>query len=154
MHRRWIAGIGVIVTAFVSLLALPGPVADAAGPRITVKVSPNHGLVGGQSVTVSGRGLVKTYHGSPQTWFIAQCTAAVKGHLDVKTDTPHCNAGGAKQITLGKKGAFSTPFMVVTGTVGDGSCGTAGNSTCVIGVGTVTGLGTVVMIQFKATPTG
>jgi hypothetical protein len=153
MHRWSTAGIGVIVAA-IALQALPGPVAGAAGPKITVKVSPNHGLVGGQSVTVSGKGLVKTYHGSPQTWFIAQCTATVQGHLDVKTDTPHCNAGGAKQITLGKKGAFSTPFTVVTGTVGDGSCGTAGNSTCVIGVGTVTGLGTVVKIKFKPTPTG
>jgi hypothetical protein len=152
MDRRWNAGIGVVVAAFVAVLALPGPVAGAAGPKITVKVSPNHGLVGGQSVTVSGRGLVKTYHGGTQTWFIAQCTSAVQGHLDVKTDTPHCNAGGAKQITLGKKGTFSTHFTVVSGTVGDGSCGTATSTTCVIGVGTVTGLGTVVKIQFK--PTG
>jgi hypothetical protein len=153
MHRWSTAGIGVVVAAFVPLLALPGPVAGAAGPKITVKVSPNHGLIGGQSITVSGKGLVKSYHGSPQTWFIAQCTAAVQGHLDVKTDTPHCNAGGAKQITLGKKGAFSTQFTVVSGTVGDGSCGTAGHITCVIGVGTVTGLGTVVKIHFKPTAT-
>ena len=153
MDRRWNARIGVVVSALVAVLALPGTAAGAAGPKITVKVSPNHGLVGGQSVTISGRGLVKTYHGSPQTWFIAQCTAAVQGHLDVKTDTPHCNASGAKQITLGKKGSFSTPFTVVSGTVGDGSCGTAGHSTCVIGVGTVTGLGTVVKIQFKPTAT-
>jgi hypothetical protein len=149
MLRWFTAGIGVFVLGFATLTALPAPVAGAAGPAITVKVNPNHRLVGGQSVTVSGKGLVKTYKGKPQTWFIAQCTGAVRGRLEVKTDTPHCNAGGAKQIMLGKKGTFSTHFTVVTGTVGDGSCGTAGNTTCVIGVGTVTGLGTVVKITFK-----
>ena len=150
MHRWYTAGIGafVFVLSLAGLGAVPGT-AGAAGPKITVKVTPNDGLVGGQSVTVSGKGLVKKYKGSAQTWFIAQCTGAVQGHLDVKTDTPHCNAAGAKQITLGKNGKFSTPFTVVSGTVGDGSCGTAGNSTCVIGVGTVTGLGTVVKITFK-----
>ena len=153
MQRWCTAGIGVFVLSFATLTALPGPAAGAAGPKVVIKVSPNHGLVGGQSVTVSGKGLVKKYKGSAQTWFIAQCTAAVQGHLDVKTDTPHCNAGGAKQITLGKNGKFSTPFTVVSGTVGDGSCGTAGNTTCVIGVGTVTGLGTIAKITFKPAAT-
>ena len=49
MDRRWNARIGVVVAALVAVLALPGTVAGAAGLKITVKVSPNHGLVGGQA---------------------------------------------------------------------------------------------------------
>ena len=36
--------------------------------------------------------------------------------------------------------------------VGDGYCGTAGHATCVLGVGTAQGLGTIVRIMFKTAP--
>ena len=46
---------------------------------VSVKVTPSRGLVDGQVVTVSGRGLARTYAGKPLTWFVTECTAAVRG---------------------------------------------------------------------------
>ena len=79
MHRRSAAAatLGCLVAA--AVLAVPLP-AGASG--VSVKVTPNRGLVDGQTVTITGRGLARTADGKPLTWFVAECTAAVMGRLE------------------------------------------------------------------------
>ena len=103
-------------------------------------------------MTITGKGMAKSYQGKAQTWFATQCTSAVQGHLDVATDTPHCDITHAIALKVARNGTFIAHFSVLAGIVGDGYCGTAGHLTCVIGVGTAQGLGTVVHISFKAPP--
>ncbi len=99
-------------------------------------------------MTVSGRGLARTYGGKPLTWFLAECTATVQGRMNPSNDTPHCDVTEAKAIRLSTHGTFSTRFKVETGIVGDGYCGSDGHDTCVISVGNARGQGTVVHITF------
>jgi hypothetical protein len=153
MHR-WLAAAataaGLVGTA---LLAAPAP-AGATG--ISVKVTPNRGLVDEETVTISGRGLQGSGGGSSRTWFVTECTAAVRGRMNPSTDTPHCDLTEAQQLHVSRTGTFSAHYRVTTGIIGDGYCGTPGHATCVLGVGTAQGLGTVVRITFKtprATPT-
>ena len=103
-------------------------------------------------VTVSGHGLPKSSGGKPQTWFLTECTAAVRGRVNPSTDTPHCDITHAQALRVTQGGTFSTRYRLTTGIIGDGYCGTAGHATCVIGVGTAQGLGTVVRITFKTPP--
>ena len=63
-------------------------------------------------------------------------------------DTPHCNITDAQGIRVARNGSFTTRFHVRTGIIGDGYCGTVGHPSCVIGIGTAQGLGTVVKITF------
>jgi hypothetical protein len=146
MHLRSAAAatLGCLVAAVVLAASPP---AGASG--VSVKVNPNRGLVDGQSVTISGRGLARTAGGKPLTWFAAQCTAAVMGRLNPSTDTPHCDIAAAQALRVARNGTFTARFHVMTGIVGDGYCGTPGHATCVIGVGNVQGQGTVVRISFK-----
>ena len=133
-----------------ALLASPA-VAGAAGT--SVKVSPDRGLVDGQSVVVSGRGLSRSAGGKPLTWFVTECTAAVQGRMNPSTDTSHCDVTSAQPIRVRANGTFSTHFHVETGIIGDGYCGTPGHLSCVLGVGDVEGQGAVVRITFKTPPT-
>jgi hypothetical protein len=146
MHLRSAAAatLGCLVAAAVLTVPLP---AGASG--VSVKVTPNRGLVDGQSVTISGRGLARTAGGKPLTWFAVQCTAAVMGRLNPSTDTPHCDITAAQALRVAHNGTFTARFRVMTGILGDGYCGTPGHATCVIGVGDVQGQGTVVRITFK-----
>ena len=149
MHRWSTAAViaaGLVGTA---LLAAPAP-AGAAG--IAVKVTPNRGLVDGETVTISGRGLQGSGGGSARTWFVAECTAVVRGRMNPSTDTPHCDLTEAQPLHVGRNGTFSAHYRVTTGIIGDGYCGTPGHATCVLGVGTAQGLGTVVRITFKTPP--
>ena len=130
----------------VAILLLGAAPAGASG--ISVKISPSKGLTNGKVVTITGKGLGKTAHGSSGTWFASECTAAVTGKLS-PADASHCAISTAKALTVSASGTFSTKFKVLTGTVGDGQCGVPGFLTCVIGVGTATGAGTVVKITFK-----
>ena len=145
MHR-WSAMVAVVagvVGAAVS--AVPAFSAQAGTSGVVVKVAPDQGLKSGQTVNVSGHGLSK----SSQTWFVTECTAAVRGRMDPATDTPHCDISHALAVRVTSKGTFSSRYRLTTGIIGDGYCGTAGHPTCVIGVGTAQGLGTVVRISFK-----
>jgi hypothetical protein len=119
---------------------------------MVVKVTPSQGLKAGQTVSVSGHGLPRA-SGSSQTWFVTECTAVVRGHVNPSTDTPHCDISHAQALRVSAKGAFSSHYKLTTGIIGDGYCGTPGHATCVIGVGTAQGLGTVVRITFKTAPT-
>ena len=89
-----------------------------------------------------------------RTWFITECTAAVRGRMNPATDTPHCDIAHAQALRVRANGTFSSHYRVTAGIIGDGYCGTVGHATCVIGVGTAQGLGTVIRITFKtpATP--
>ncbi len=154
MHR-WSAApfimSGLLCAAVLGTLAAPAaPAAGASG--ISVKVTPNRGLVDGQTVTITGRGLARSSGGKPLTWFAAQCTAAVQGRLNPSTDTPHCDVTTAQSIHVRTNGTFTARFRVRTGIIGDGYCGTPGYASCVIGVGDAPGQGTVVKITFKGSP--
>jgi hypothetical protein len=116
---------------------------------MVVKITPNQGLKAGQTVTVSGRGLPKASGGKPQTWFVTECTAVVRGRVNPATDTPHCDITHAQALKVSGKGTFTSHYRLTTGIIGDGYCGTSGHATCVIGVGTAQGAGTVVRITFK-----
>jgi hypothetical protein len=153
MQRRWAAAVvlSVLAAGTIAVAGVPGP-AGASGSSVAIKVTPSSGLVDGQTVTISGRGLVHSYRGSAQTWFVTECTASVQGRMNPSTDTSHCDITAAKAIRVGKGGAFTAHYRVVTGIIGDGYCGTAGHLGCVIGVGTAEGLGTVVHITFKSPP--
>jgi hypothetical protein len=142
-----------VLCATVSTVLLAGPASAGTPGGLSVKVSPDRGLVNGQMVTVSGRGLSHTATGGGLTWFITECTASVHGRMNPSTDTPHCNVTDAKAIRVSNNGSFSTRFRVLAGIVGDGYCGTAGHTSCVIGVSTAKGQGTVVKIGFAAKPT-
>jgi hypothetical protein len=149
MHR-WSAVVAVLAGILgAAVLGLP---AGAGTPGMVVKVTPNQGLRAGQSVSVSGRGLPKASGSSSQTWFMTECTAAVRGHVDPATDTPHCDITHAQAVRVSSKGTFSSRYRLTAGIIGDGYCGTPGHATCVIGVGTAQGLGTVVRITFKTPP--
>ena len=146
----WSAAAFVVLAAGAGLVADPAP----ASAAVSVKVSPDHGLVNGQVVVISGHGLVRSYNGAVQTWFAVECNRAVHGHLSPATDVSHCDITDAKAIRVAHNGSFSTRFRIRSGIIGDGYCGTPGHPGCVIGVGTAQGLGTVVKIRFGAPPTG
>ncbi len=146
MFRRLAAA--VTLGCLVGAAALAGSAAAGAA-GLSVKVSPNRGLVNGKTVVITARGLARTAAGKPLTWFAVQCTAAVTGRLNPSTDTPHCNVTAAQALKVAHNGSATARFKVTTGIVGDGYCGTAGHTTCVIGVGTALGQGTVVRITFK-----
>ncbi len=133
--------------AVVSSALVAGP-ASAGTTHPSLKVSPDRGLVNGQVVTVSGRGLSRAATGSGLTWFITECNAFVHGRVDPATDTPHCDVTDAKAIRVSRDETFSTRFRIRTGIVGDGYCGTPGHSGCVIGVSNAKGQGTVVTVTF------
>ncbi len=111
-------------------------------------MTPDRNLVNGQAVTVSGHGLARTDGGTNLTWFATECTAAVRGRMNLTTDTPHCNVADAQAVRIAHNGTFSIKFRVHSGIVGDGYCGTPGHASCVIAVGTVKGQGTVAKISF------
>jgi hypothetical protein len=145
-RRWWSAAALVVLAAIAALVANPAP----ASAAVSVKVSPDHGLVNGQVVVVSGHGLARSWGGTAQTWFAAECNRAVHGHISPATDTSHCDITDAKAIRVSRNGSFSIRFRVRSGIIGDGYCGTVGHPGCVIGVGTAQGLGTVVKITFAA----
>lgn len=147
---RWTAHACALGAAVVSGVLLAGP-ATAGAAGLTVRVTPDRGLVNGQVVTVSGNGLTHSGAGSGLTWFVTQCTASVRGRMSPSRDTPHCDVTDAKAIRVSHNGSFSTKFRVRAGIVGDGYCGTAGHAGCVIAVSTAKGLGSVAKISF-ATP--
>lgn len=140
---------GALVGAVASGVLLASPA--AAATSLSVRVSPDRGLVDGQVVTVSGRGLSRSAGQSGLSWFVTECTWSVRNRLNPSTDTPHCDVADARAVKVGHDGTFSTKFPVRAGIVGDGYCGTAGHASCVIGISTAKGQGTVVKIGF-ATP--
>jgi hypothetical protein len=149
--QRWSVGV-IALAAGLGTALLPALAAQAGTPGMVVKVAPSQGLKTGQMVTVSGHGLPKSAGTGPQTWFVTECTAVVRGRVDPSTDTPHCDITHAQAVRVTKSGTFNARYRLTSGIIGDGYCGTPGHATCVIGVGTAQGLGTVVRITFKTPP--
>lgn len=161
MHRRSRGVVPVALSGLVgaATLVTSAPTAAPASaqaltgtPGMMIKVSPNHGLRSGQTVIVTGRGLPRSAGTSSRTWFVTECTAAVRGRVDPDTDTPHCAISDAQALKVSSTGTFTARYRLTAGIIGDGYCGTAGHATCVIGVGTAQGLGTVTRIAFKVPP--
>jgi hypothetical protein len=161
MQRRFggVAAVALVVgapaaaaTAVVVGQAAQALPAQAATSGFSVKVAPDQELKPGQTVAVSGHGLPRSSGGTPLTWFVTECTSVVRGRMNPATDTPHCDIAHAQSIRVGRNGTFSAHYRLTTGIIGDGYCGTAGHPTCVIGVGTAQGLGTVVRISFRTAP--
>lgn len=144
------AAVACVMTAIISTTLLGGP-ASAGTPGVSMKVTPDRALVNGQVVTVSGRGLNHAGGGTGVTWFVTECTAAVRGRMNPATDTPHCDVTDAQPVHVAHNGSFSTKFRVRAGIVGDGYCGAAGHSSCVVAIGTAKGQGTVAKITFATT---
>jgi hypothetical protein len=140
-----VAGLLGIGMAAVSTMGGAGP-AGASG--LTVKVTPSKGLTNGKAVTITGKGLPRSKHGLVNIWFASECNAAVTGKLS-PADASHCAVSTAIPLKVSPSGTFSATLRVVAGAVGDGKCGVPGSLTCVIGVGTASGQGTVVKISFK-----
>jgi hypothetical protein len=149
--QRWSVGATALAGVLGAAL-LPALAAQAGTPGMVVKVTPSQGLKAGQMVTVSGHGLPKSAGTGPQTWFLTECTAAVRGHVNPSTDTAHCDITHAQAIKVTKSGTFNSRYRLTSGIIGDGYCGTPGHATCIIGVGTAQGVGTVVRISFKTAP--
>ena len=157
MHRRSVA-VAAVALAGSLWPASPAPPLPAPPARPGRRASwsrsrPSQGLRPGQTVDVSGHGLPKSSGGSPGTWFITECTAAVRGRMNPATDTPHCDIAHAQALRVSPNGTFNAHYRLTTGIIGDGYCGTGGHATCVIGVGNAQGMGTVVRITFKTPPT-
>jgi hypothetical protein len=159
MHRRsavavvaaGLTGSAVLALAVLAAAVVTAAPAQAGSSALVVKVTPSRGLVDRQTVTLTGRGLTAG-GGNPRTWFVTECTVAVRGRMNPATDTPHCDLTDAQPLRVTQDGTFSARYRVRTGIIGDGYCGTAGHATCVLGVGTAQGLGTVVRITFKTAP--
>jgi len=146
--QRWTVGVTALAGVLGSAV-LPALAAQAGTPRMVVKVTPSQGLKAGQMVAVSGHGLPKSAGTAPQTWFLTECTVVVRGRMNPSTDTPHCDITHAQALKVTKSGTFNARYRLTTGIIGDGYCGTTGHATCVLGVGTAQGMGTVVRISFK-----
>ena len=148
MDRWWLAVVAALVVAASGTWLLTAP-APAGASSIYVKVSPDKDLSHGQWVTVSGHGLPRV---KGQTWFVDQCTAAVRRRMNPATDTQHCDLTAAKILKMGRNDSFSTRYRIITGIVGDGYCGTPGHLSCVLSIADAAGGGTVVKIEFRPPP--
>jgi len=137
--------LGGAVALSLSALALPA----GANPGYSITVTPDTGLVKGETVTVTGSGFPYSSSAGVESYFMAECTSAVTGALSA-ADTGDCNIGAVQPVTVTQAGTFSTKIKLVTGVVGNGVCGTKGHLICVIGVGNTTADGTAVQITFKA----
>ncbi|MDE3064890.1 MAG: fibronectin type III domain-containing protein [Acidobacteriota bacterium] len=93
-------------------------------------VVPSTGLINGQSVKVSGTGFTPN-----DQVYLVEClnTASGQGGCNIATATP---------VTITGSGTLpTTSFVVVTGTVGSGSCGTSSSnlSSCAVSAGNAAG---------------
>ena len=119
-----LTGAAVLALAVLAAAAIPAAPARAGSSGLVVKVTPTRGLVDRQTVTLTGRGLT-TGGGNARTWFVAECTVAVRGRMNPATDTPHCDLTDAQPLHVTQGGTFSTRYRVRAGIIGDGYCGTA-----------------------------
>jgi hypothetical protein len=113
------------------LLATTGGVLSAgasSGPKLTVTPSTN--LKNGETVKVSGTGFKKG-----DSVYVVECLVKAKGG-------GQCNELGATPATISAKGVLApTKFKVLTGTIGNGKCGTAtaNLASCDVSVGNASG---------------
>jgi hypothetical protein len=113
--------IAIGALALGGLASLGVATASAATPAITV--TPNTALTGGETVSVVGSGYTPGL-----TLFAIECLATA-------TSITGCDTASATPVTESATGTFTQPFIVVTGTVGSGTCGTTSTDlTCIVEV--------------------
>ncbi|HEY5304410.1 MAG TPA: neocarzinostatin apoprotein domain-containing protein [Acidimicrobiales bacterium] len=116
------------------------PKASASGKRFLM-ISPSTGLSKGESVKVSGSGFTPK-----DQLFLVECVAT-------STSQAGCDLNTATPVTVSANGTFpTTTFSVVTGSIGNGTCGTtsANADTCAINAGNAGGGDTSQgLIKFK-----
>jgi hypothetical protein len=119
--RRFMTSIAIGALALGGLASLGVASASAAGPAITV--TPNTALTAGQTVSVVGTGYTPGL-----TLFAIECLATA-------ASITGCDTASATPVTESATGTFTQAFVVVTGTVGNGTCGTTSTDlTCIIEV--------------------
>jgi hypothetical protein len=115
---------GVITSGLINVTSATA----AAKPKLVV--TPSTGLTNHKTVTVSGSGF------KPRDQvYITECQANAKGEAG-------CDIATAIPVTISSKGLLpKTKFKVVTGTVGNGKCGTAAANLkkCAVSAGNITG---------------
>ena len=107
MQRTWAAALAAASVAAVTTVGFTTTSPVAGASAVSVKVSPNTGLAGGQTVTVTGRISSARTTGLPRRGSSPQCTASVRGHLRPSTDTSHCDVTSAKALRVSRNGTFS-----------------------------------------------
>jgi hypothetical protein len=107
------------------------PKASVANNRVLV-VTPSTGLTKGQTVKVSGTGFTPN-----DTVYLVECLANATGQNGCQTITSL-----PPSVTINAKGVLpTTTFKVMTGTIGNGTCGTtaANAAACAVSAGNATG---------------
>jgi hypothetical protein len=113
--------IAIGALALGGLASLGAATASAAGPAITV--TPFTALTAGQTVSVVGTGYTPGL-----TLYAIECLATA-------TSITGCDTASATLVTESATGTFTQAFVVVTGTVGNGTCGTTSSDlTCIVEV--------------------
>jgi Neocarzinostatin family len=113
------------VAILAALAAIGGSASAKSKPKPKVFVSPNTGLIGGNTVTVSGEGFPPGSNVS-----IGECTKA-------KKSPKYCSSAGVVSVATTSSGAVPpTAFQVISGRVGSKTeCGTEpANTGCYIEV--------------------
>jgi len=115
---------GIVTSGLINV----GGAGAAATPKLVV--TPSTGLKNHSSVTVSGTGFKPK-----DSVYITECQANAKGEAG-------CNIDTAVPVTITSKGLLpKTKFKVITGTIGNGKCGTAASNLkkCAVSAGNVSG---------------
>ena len=115
---------GILTSGLINV----GGAGAAATPKLVV--TPSTGLKNHSSVTVSGTGFKPK-----DSVYITECQANAKGEAG-------CNIDTAVPVTITSKGLLpKTKFKVITGTIGNGKCGTAASNLkkCAVSAGNVSG---------------
>jgi len=119
--RRIMTSIAIGALALGGLASFGAAAASAAGPAITV--TPSTALTAGQTVSIVGTGYTPGL-----TLFAIECVATA-------TNITGCDTSTAVPVTESSAGTFTQPFVVATGAVGTGTCGTTSTDlTCIIEV--------------------
>ncbi len=107
--------------------ALAASAATASVPTITV--TPNIGLTNGQTISISGSG------------FTAGASLAAVECNGTASTAAGCDTSAIDPVTVGSTGDIAaTSFVVATGAIGNGTCGTsAADALCFIAIGTTSG---------------
>ncbi len=122
-----LASVALVVGSFTALSAFSAAASGAA----TISITPNTGLTNGATVKVTGSGF------TPNQGFGSM--AAVECIATATTEAG-CDITDYVLVTSDANGNVSFSFVVKTGTIGNGTCGTsAADATCLITVGTVSG---------------
>ena len=126
-HRGALMSLSTLAVAAGSLALVAAP-AGAAGTTLTAK--PNANLTNGQSVTVKGTGFTPKDH-----VYLIECLRTATGEAG-------CDLSTATAVTVKADGNIPpTAFKVVTGKIGNGTCGTtkANHADCAINAGNISG---------------